>query len=71
MYYSGEGVYPTLSLTGIHDEGEREIILDAEDSGIIFNTPAFTADFKKFAFTGSTPYDPVNIYTWDGKLDCC
>ncbi len=66
LYYSGEGVYPklnTVDLTG----GKRKVILDASESGIIFGTPAIDEDFEHFVFTGSTPRDISNIYTWDGK----
>jgi len=66
LCYSGEGVYPKLSTISVKTN-EREIILDAENSGIIFGTPLFTNDFKQFIFTGNTPYDPSNIYSWDGK----
>lgn len=68
LYYAGEGVYPTLSqvpATG----GKRKIILDSSKSGIIFDTPEYTADLETFVFTGSTPADPVNIYQWKGKGD--
>ena len=44
-------------------------MLDAEKSGIIFGKPLYTADADLFVFTGSTPYDPSNIYTWNGKSD--
>jgi dipeptidyl aminopeptidase/acylaminoacyl peptidase len=66
MYYSAEGTYPKLNLVTV-DGGKRNVILDASASGVIFSTPEFTADFKSFAFTGSTPYDRVNLYLWDGK----
>jgi len=66
LYLSGEGVYPKLNIVSING-GEREIILDSKNSGIIFGSPVFTHDFKNFVFTGSTPTDFVNIYYWDGK----
>jgi len=68
VYFSGEGVYPKLSLVPVKG-GKRKIILDSEKSGIIFSTPEYTADFSHFVFTGSTPADPGNIYYWDGKRD--
>lgn len=66
LYYSGEGVYPKLSTVPLKG-GKRKVLLDAAESGIIFSTPEINADFSKFAFTASTPSDPGNIYTWDGK----
>lgn len=68
MYYAGEGVYPKLYTLTLK-KGKRSLLLDAETSGIIFGEPLFTEDLKQFVFTGNTPYDPSNIYTWDGKGD--
>jgi dipeptidyl aminopeptidase/acylaminoacyl peptidase len=66
LCYSGEGVYPKLSSISLNNN-KRTVILDAEKSGVIFKTPLFTSDAKLFVFTGSTPYDPSNIYTWNGS----
>ena len=66
LCYCEEGVYPNLSTIAIKDD-KRTVILDARVSGIIFGEPLFTADHKRFVFTGNTPYDPSNIYTWAGK----
>ena len=66
LYMAGEGVYPklyTVSLKG----AKRELLLDASEQGIIFNSPSITSDFKNFVFSASTPYDPGNLYLWDGK----
>jgi dipeptidyl aminopeptidase/acylaminoacyl peptidase len=68
LCYCEEGVYPNLSTISVNND-KRKIILDAENSGIIFGTPLYTIDFKYFVFTGNTPYDPSNIYSWDGKGD--
>ncbi|NOR86124.1 MAG: prolyl oligopeptidase family serine peptidase, partial [Bacteroidales bacterium] len=67
-FYSGEGVYPKLSIKNIFEE-ERKILLDAKESGIIFGKPLSTANNKTFVFTGNTPSDATNIYSWDGKKD--
>ena len=66
FYFSEEGVYPKLNLVPLKG-GKREVLLDASESGIIFNTPEFNDDFNQFIFTGSTQADYVNIYTWNGK----
>ncbi len=66
LCYSGEGVYPKLSTIKIKN-GKRNILLDARDQGIIFGQPLFTEDLKHFVFTGSTPKDPSNIYSWTGE----
>jgi dipeptidyl aminopeptidase/acylaminoacyl peptidase len=68
LCYSGEGVYPKLSAVPI-DGGQRTILLDAAETGIIFNTPVFSRDRKHFLLTGSTPSDPSNLYSWDGKRE--
>ncbi len=68
LYYAGEGVYPKLSSVPVKG-GKRKVLLDAADSGIIFDTPEMAEDFGPMVFTGSTPYDRSNIYTWDGKGD--
>jgi len=66
VYRSGEGVYPTLSLVAAKG-GKRAVILDAGTAGVIFDSPSFARDFKSFAFTGSTPNVPSDVYFWDGK----
>jgi len=66
IYLSGEGVYPRLNSVPLAG-GKRTILLDASVNGIIFNAPLFTSNFKNFVFSGSTPYDPGNLYHWDGK----
>ena len=66
LFKSGEGVYPKLSLISI-DGGERKVLLDAADNGLIFGTPSISQNFKKFIFTANTPNDPGNIYQWNGK----
>ncbi|MFC2101812.1 S9 family peptidase [Bacteroidota bacterium] len=66
LCYSGEGVYPKLSSIFI-DNDTRSVMLDAKTSGVIFSTPLYTTDCKQFVFTGSTPTDPSNIYTWKGS----
>jgi len=66
LYFSEEGVYPKLNLVSLKG-GKREVLLDASESGIIFNTPEYNDDFNQFIFTGSTQADYVNIYTWNGK----
>lgn len=68
LYYSEEGVYPKLNTVHVKG-GDRKILLDAFESGIIFDKPEYTRDMKHFIFTGSTPYDRINLYYWDGEND--
>jgi dipeptidyl aminopeptidase/acylaminoacyl peptidase len=64
LYLAGEGAWPTLSLAS-DSGGQRKIILNARDSGIIFGPPRFTDDFKKFVLTGNTPNIPGELYYWE------
>lgn len=66
--YSGEGVYPKLSALPV-DGSDRTVLLDASESGVIFNSPVISKDRNHFLFTGSTPADPSNLYYWDGKKE--
>jgi dipeptidyl aminopeptidase/acylaminoacyl peptidase len=67
-FYSGEGVYPKLSTVSIVG-GDRVVVLDAKETRVIFGTPIIGAKGKTFVFTGTTPNDYYNIYTWNGKGD--
>ncbi len=68
LYYAGEGVYPTLSVTPLGG-GSREVILNASRLGVIFDPPEYTSYFRHVVFSGSTPTDPGNLYLWDGKTE--
>lgn len=63
LYRAAEGVWNTLNLVAVNG-GKRRIILDSKESGIIFQTPNYTTDFKQFAFTGSSPYFPSALFYW-------
>ena len=62
-YRAGEGVWPTLNTVSVNS-GERKVVLNSADSGIIFSNPSFTSNFKNFAFIGDTPKDSDNVYFW-------
>jgi dipeptidyl aminopeptidase/acylaminoacyl peptidase len=68
LVYAGEGVYPTLSSIALEDE-QRTIMLDSEITGVIFSEPLISNDAQIFVFTGNTPTDPSNIYSWDSSGD--
>ncbi len=68
VFYSGESVYPKLNVISLSG-GKKRIILDSKESGIIFDHPLISDDFKKFVFTGSTPKDASNLYLWKGKAN--
>jgi dipeptidyl aminopeptidase/acylaminoacyl peptidase len=63
VYRASEGMYPTLS-TVTAGGGKRTTILDARATDVIFDAPSFTKDFKQFAFTGSSPTVPGDVYLW-------
>ncbi len=66
IYFAGEGVNNKIFTFSLKNE-KRKLILNSQNSGIIFSSPKFSSDFKQFIFTGSTPTDPSNIYSWNGK----
>lgn len=68
IYMAHEGVYPKLFTVNIKNM-ERKLVLDAETNGVIFSSPVYTNNFKSLAFSGSTPYDKSNVYTWNGKQE--
>ena len=62
-YYSGEGVWPTLSEVPAVG-GKRKIIFNSQTAGIIFRDASFTKDFKYAAFSGNTPGIPGDLFYW-------
>jgi dipeptidyl aminopeptidase/acylaminoacyl peptidase len=65
IYYANEGVWSTLSLVNVND-GKRDIFLNSNDTGIIFNKVYYTANFKDFVFVGHTPSHRSEVYYWNG-----
>jgi dipeptidyl aminopeptidase/acylaminoacyl peptidase len=63
VYRASEGAYPTLS-TVTAAGGRRTLILDSKTTGLIFDSPSFTADFKSFAFMAGAPDVPGDVYFW-------
>jgi len=64
VYLAGEGVWPTLSEVPAAG-GERKVVLNGQETGLIFGTPSYTADFKAFAFTANTSQIPGDLYAWE------
>lgn len=64
IYRAGEGVETTLSTVSIKD-GKRRVILTSEkNNGVIFSNPDYTENFEHFAFVGSTPAHPGEVFYW-------
>ncbi|MGD2088696.1 MAG: S9 family peptidase [Candidatus Aminicenantes bacterium] len=63
LYYSGEGMWPTLSLVPAAG-GKRKMILHSQTTGITFRDASFTKDFKYAAFVGSAPRIPGDLFYW-------
>jgi dipeptidyl aminopeptidase/acylaminoacyl peptidase len=63
VYLAGEGVWNTLSEVKTRG-GERKVILHSRDAGVIFGVPTYTRDFKHFAFVGTAPEVPADVYYW-------
>jgi dipeptidyl aminopeptidase/acylaminoacyl peptidase len=66
VYMAGERVWNTLS-TVKRTGGDRKVILNSKETGVVFNTPSYTKGFKKLAFTASSPTVPQDLYFWPGK----
>lgn len=66
LYRASEGVWMTLN-TVKASGGERKVIFDGEKAGISINDPTMTDDFKHFAFTGTSPEIPRDVFYWQGK----
>jgi dipeptidyl aminopeptidase/acylaminoacyl peptidase len=65
LYLAGEGVWPTLSLVNVAG-GKREIILNSQDTGLVFEAPSYTKDFKQFALICEAPDMLGELYYWKG-----
>ncbi len=63
LYQSGEGVWSTLSSVSA-DGGERDVLLDSKESGIIFSRITFNRTHQ-FAMIGSSSKIPGDIYYWE------
>ena len=63
IYRAAEGVRNTLSEVAASG-GKRKVILHSESAGVIFSTPEYTEDYKHFAFSGSAPDVPGEVYYW-------
>lgn len=63
LYRSGEKVWTTLSTVKANG-GNRKVILNAKDSGLIFSTPSYTKNFKNFVMVASSPYHPSELVSW-------
>lgn len=61
IYFSGEGVWPTLSQVPAAG-GERKVILHAQRAGVTFRRISFSKDFKHAAFSGSAPHIPADLF---------
>ncbi len=63
IYHAGEGVWPTLSQVNV-DGGKRKIILHSSETGVVFGPPSISDKSKHFAFVGTTPDSPDEVYYW-------
>lgn len=61
MYVSGEGVWPKLNQVAANG-GERKILLDSSQTGVVFRGFHFTKDAKYAAFVGNSSHIPGDLY---------
>lgn len=64
VYLAGEGTMNTLNLSDARG-GKRSVILRSDLTGVVFEAPASTADFKRHAFVCSSPSIPSDVYFWE------
>jgi dipeptidyl aminopeptidase/acylaminoacyl peptidase len=63
IYLGEEGAWNTMN-TVKAGGGKRKTILHSKDVGVVFYSPDPTADGTHFAFTGSSPEIPRDVYYW-------
>ena len=63
LYRAGEGCWSTLSIVDA-DGGDREIILDSQKEGIIFQNISLNAQSNRFAMLATTTKIPREAYSW-------
>jgi len=63
LYLAGEGVWSTLSAVNANG-GKREIILDSEANGVIFDHVSLDAGYQSLAMIGHTAEIPGDLYYW-------
>lgn len=63
LYRSNEGTATTLSTVNAGG-GKRQLILNSQESGVVFDSPDYTADFKHFAFVGQSGTIPGDVFYW-------
>jgi dipeptidyl aminopeptidase/acylaminoacyl peptidase len=64
VYLSGEATSTTLSAVS-RQGGERKVILNSQENGIIFSEPSYTKGFKKVAFAGNSDRHPNEVFYWE------
>ncbi len=64
FYRSAEGVWTTLRTVN-RNGGNRKVLLDTKNAGVVFDNQTCTADHKKFVMTGSAANTPGDIYYWE------
>jgi dipeptidyl aminopeptidase/acylaminoacyl peptidase len=63
LYRAGEGIFTTLSTVKISG-GKRKVVLNSQNSGIVFTPPSRTDDLRHIAFVGQSPEVPGDAYYW-------
>jgi dipeptidyl aminopeptidase/acylaminoacyl peptidase len=66
LYRACEGVWTTLNAVNASG-GKRKVIFNGEKAGISINDPTHTRDSEHFAFTGTSPEIPRDVFYWRGK----
>jgi dipeptidyl aminopeptidase/acylaminoacyl peptidase len=68
LYRSGEGTKMTLRTVDIIDQ-KRNVILDSDNSGIIFEEPNYSLNPEKYIFIANRHDVPGDLYSWEKGQD--
>jgi len=63
LYRSGEGVQTTLSTVKVGG-GDRQVLLNSQATGLVFDRVTLSADGKHVACVGESPVIPGEAYYW-------
>lgn len=63
-YLASEGVWNTLNTVSAGG-GKRKTILDSSRTGVVFDPPRFTEDFRHFAMIAGSPEIPGDVFYWE------
>lgn len=67
LVQAGQGVFSKWLTINTKSAKVKEFFSSETNGGIVFRFPSFTKDFKHFAFVGTSPAIPSDLFYWPGK----